>query len=77
MTRTLLCVVTIISCLSLTACDKPQSNQRRMSPAEVDRLYRSQFDSENERLEFETWNEGQRELQRDAPVGRTRGGDTY
>jgi len=49
----------------------------RLSPAGVQRLYRSQFYSEEERLEFEDRLEAQDELWRDAPVGRTRGGDTY
>lgn len=53
------------------------SPPRQLSPAEVDRLYRSQFESEEERIEFEAWYEGQRSLEQDMPVGQTRGGDPY
>lgn len=50
------------------------------STTDVDKLYRSQFASEEERLEFEAWDADQqelRELYRDAPTGQTRGGDSF
>ncbi len=52
-------------------------NPPRLSPAQAERLYRSQFSSEEERIEFEDYQQGLQDLQRDAPIGRTRGGDNY
>ena len=47
------------------------------TPAEADRIYRSQFANERERLDFEAQQKAREELRRDAPTGRTYGGDTY
>jgi len=61
--------LTIVFCLSLSACD---SSRPELSPTEakkVDRIYRSQFKSEQERLEFEAWNEEQRAVNENSPTG--------
>lgn len=43
----------------------------------ADEFYRSQFHSEQERIEFEDSLQGQRELMRDAPTDQTSGNDPY
>jgi hypothetical protein len=71
--------VLVAAAIYCWANSSPQraSHPRRLSPAESRQLYRSQFSSEQERLEFEDWQRGQHDLQRDAPIGQTRGGDGY
>lgn len=51
-----------------------------LTPAQSEALYRSQFSSDEERLEIEAWERDRQELndlRRDAPRGRTRAGDEY